>query len=336
MLTVTPTPTNGWRDCVTDMVKQLIDGYDALLLDLDGVVYAGGHALPHAPEMLDLARNTVRLAFVTNNASRTPQQVADMLSTMGIHAIPEDVVTSAQAGSRLLVERGHQPGSSVLVVGGDGLRAAVSDRGFDIVSDAADRPVAVIQGFSPDVDWRALAEATFALRAGADYVATNTDLTIPTGRGIAPGNGLLVQAVATASGVTPVVAGKPETPLMVESVQRVRATRPLVVGDRLDTDIAGAVRAGIDSVLVFTGVTDVAGLIAAAPDMRPTYVAADLRGLFAAPVQLAAPDSGALEGSPTEQWLRTVARTCAQSWDAWPVDDETLAETVASIGRLPE
>lgn len=326
------------------MTTTLLAAHDALLLDLDGVVYAGPSALPHAVDALALARGSgVHLAFVTNNASRTPAQVADTLSGMGVPAQPRDVVTSAQAAGRVLAEL-LPAGAAVLVVGGEGLLEAVTDRGFEVVSAAADRPQAVVQGFSPDVGWRQLAEATFALRAGAVYVASNTDLTIPTAQGIGPGNGLLVHAVRTASGVEPVVAGKPETPLMAESVERVAAARPLVVGDRLDTDIAGANRAGIPSLLVLTGVTDVRGLLSARGEERPSYVGLDLRALLQPGVPLSGPSAEAASGQPEDTaaasdpaqvWLADLARTARELWASADAQTEPGDEAVGSaVSRL--
>jgi len=259
----------------------LVAGHDALLLDLDGVIYRGAVAVPHAVSVLTQVQEEfgVRLAYVTNNASRTPEAVAEMLCGFGLSARPRDVVTSAQAGARVLADR-VAPGARVLVVGGEGLRQAVQERGFVVVGTAEEKPDAVIQGFSPEVGWREMAEATHALRGGADYVATNTDLTIPTSAGIAPGNGLLVGVVRQASGVAPQVAGKPETPLMTESVERVGAARPLVVGDRLDTDIEGANRAGLPSLLVLTGVSTLDDVASAPPIQSPTYIGKDMRALL--------------------------------------------------------
>lgn len=309
------------------MTTALLAQHDALLLDLDGVVYAGTSALPHAVDALAQARLAgVHLAFVTNNASRTPAQVADMLSSMGVPAAPRDVVTSAQAAARVLAEM-LPTGASVLVVGGDGLLEAVTERSFAVVTSAAERPQAVVQGFSPDVGWRQLAEATYALHAGAVYVASNTDLTIPTAQGIGPGNGLLVHAVRTASGVVPVVAGKPETPLMAESVERVSASLPLVVGDRLDTDIAGANRAGIPSLLVLTGVTDVRGLFAAIPEERPTFVGLDLRALLRPGIAFAGSAPQPTD-DPIDAWLADVART---AWDIWDAADRIGDPDLARI-----
>lgn len=262
--------------------RPLAQAYDCAVLDLDGVVYLGESAIPQVPERLDAARESgMTLAFVTNNASRSPGTVAEHLRTLGVQADDADVVTSAQAAAREVATR-VPPGSRVLVVGGEGLHLALRERDLVPVSTCDEAPVAVVQGYGPDVGWHQLAEATFAVRAGALWVASNLDLTVPTARGIAPGNGTLVAAVGTALGRSPdVVAGKPYRPLFDETARRVGCTRPLVVGDRLDTDIAGAVGWGADSLLVMTGVTDVGALAAARPQERPTYVGWTLSALLA-------------------------------------------------------
>jgi glycerol-1-phosphatase len=261
--------------------QRLSEHYDAALLDLDGVVYLGGTPIAGAADALDdAAKGGMRLAFVTNNASRTPSAIAAQLRGMGIAATATDVVTSAQAAAHLIADR-FPAGSPVLVVGGMGLRLAVRDRGLRPVSVAAEHPVAVVQGYARDISYGLLAEGALAIRAGAWYVASNADATLPTTRGLQPGNGSLLQVLVTATGQQPVVAGKPEPPLHAESVERVGARRPLVVGDRLDTDIEGAIKGGADSLLVLTGVTSPADLLLAPPDRRPTYVAADLSGLNA-------------------------------------------------------
>jgi len=254
----------------------LVEQCDAVLFDLDGVLYVGASAVEGARDVVAaVVAAGVSIAFVTNNASRTPTAVAEHLRSLGIPARPEDVVTSAQATATVLAAT-VPPGSRVLVVGGDGLWVALQERGLKPVSSLAERPAAVAQGFAPDVGWRMLAEGTAAVRDGLPWVASNLDLTIPTHLGISPGNGTLVQVIASASGRRPVVAGKPETPLHLESVQRVSSRRPLVVGDRLDTDIEGANRAGVPSLLVLTGVTTADDLLQAPPQHRPTYLAEGL------------------------------------------------------------
>jgi glycerol-1-phosphatase len=234
----------------------------------------------HAPPAVaEAARAGMRLAYVTNNASRRPTEVAEHLRRLGYDADPESVVTSAQAAARVLAER-LAPGASVLVVGSDGMREEVRAVGLTVVDSADDEPDAVVQGHSPDTGWAQLVEACLAIDRGALWVASNTDLTLPTPRGRAPGNGALVEAVAAATRQRPVVAGKPEPALHAESVERTSARSPIVVGDRLDTDVEGAVRAGCASLLVLTGVTDLGELLEAAPGRRPSFVGADLRSLL--------------------------------------------------------
>ncbi|QEO09901.1 HAD-IIA family hydrolase [Protaetiibacter larvae] len=258
-----------------------LDGVDVVLADLDGVVYAGENAIPHAVESLVAAGETRRVGYITNNASRTPQSVAAQLQSFGLPTVPDDIVSSPQAAVRLLVDL-VPAGSTILVVGGEGLVVEVEGAGFRVTRSARDAPAAVVQGFAPQVAWTDLAEAAFALQGGESgipWVATNTDWTLPQARGTAPGNGTLVSAVHTAVGRLPIVAGKPERAIFDAAVSRFGARNPLFIGDRLDTDIVGAVRAGIASVLVLTGIDGPKQLLAAAADSRPSFILDDLRGL---------------------------------------------------------
>ena len=259
-----------------------LEGVDLVLADLDGVVYKGEDAIPYAVESLNRAAETVRVGYITNNASRTDASVAEHLSGLGLSVRPSDVVTSPQAAVRLLTA--HVPaGSTILVIGGDGLVDEVQKGGFTVTRSADDEPAAVIQGFSPEVSWTHLAEAAFALQDRSEsqrpWIATNTDWTIPVARGIAPGNGTLVSAVHTAAGRLPLVAGKPEVAIFEEAVARFSAEKALFIGDRLDTDVLGANRAGIASALVLTGIDRAKQLIAADADSRPAYILGDLREL---------------------------------------------------------
>jgi glycerol-1-phosphatase len=273
---MTPTPQQGLRGST----EPLDTAYDVALLDLDGTVYVSGAAIPGAAEALRKADAAgMRLAYVTNNASRTPAAIAALLTSLGIPAAARDVVTSAQAAARMLAER-VPTGAPVLVVGGSGLRVALRERGLRPVSTAAEQPRAVAQGYSPDISYSLLEQGGLAVAAGALFVASNADLTLPTRHGAAPGNGSYIRVIATATGVEPLVAGKPEPPLHHESVLRTGAKHPLVVGDRLDTDIESAQRVGADSLLVLTGVTSPAQAILAPPMQRPTYLAEDLAGLL--------------------------------------------------------
>ena len=252
--------------------------YDLAMLDLDGVVYVGRDAVPGAAEHLRATRATgMRIAFITNNAARPPEAVSAHLNELGVPAEAEDVVTSAQAAAHLLQER-YGEGARVVLLGGPGLEAALVEVGLVPVS-ADDDATAVVSGYGPDVLWRDIMRVAVRVRDGLPWLASNADLTIPTGFGVAPGHGVLVETLARFTGVTPVVAGKPERPLLDETVRRVGGERPLMVGDRLDTDIEGAHNAGLDSLLVMTGVTGLAELVAAPRAQRPTYLSADLGGL---------------------------------------------------------
>ena len=278
--------------------------YDVALLDLDGVVYIGGKAIPGASQALRKASGEgMRLAYVTNNAFRTPAAVAQILTGLGVAATADDVVTSAQAAARLLAER-LPAGSPVLVVGGTGLRIAVRERGLRPVSTAADQPAAVVQGYAPGIDYPLLAEGGLAVAAGALFVGSNGDLTLPGPHGLQPGNGSMLKVISTATGREPLIAGKPEPPLHTESVIRTGARHPLVVGDRLDTDIEAASRVGADSLLVLTGVTGPAEAVLAPPHQRPTYLAEDLSGLVEPQPAVTAEAAGFACGGWTARWER--------------------------------
>jgi HAD superfamily hydrolase (TIGR01450 family) len=262
---------------------RLVDQYDLIILDLDGVVFLIDRPIPGAVEAIaKLRADGVPVVFVTNNASRRAAEVADLLSGMGVAARADEVLTSAGAAAGVLAER-FDGGEPILVIGAAALREEVSDVGLRVVDSADDIPVAVVQGYGPQVGWAQLAEAALSVHAGAYWVATNVDRTLPSSRGPLPGNGSLVAAVATAVGRQPdLVVGKPEPSLFVTAARQAGASKPLVVGDRLDTDIAGAHRAGMASLLVLSGVSDMAELSTVSDDARPTYVTEDLSGLFGA------------------------------------------------------
>jgi HAD superfamily hydrolase (TIGR01450 family) len=297
--------------------------YDLAALDLDGVVYVGEHAVPGAVDGLRAARSHgMHLAFITNNASRPPGQVAEHLRELGVDAVEGDVVTSAQAAARLVAR--HVPaGSRVYVIGGPGLHEALRELDLEPVVDLEDDPVAVVQGYGPDMPWRQVIDGAILVKEGLPWVASNMDLTVPTPRGPGPGNGALVDLVARYAGRRPLVAGKPERPLFEETLTRVGGERPLVVGDRLDTDIEGARNVGWDSLLVMTGVTTIRDLASLTRPARPTYLGADL-GCLALPVPPVSTEDGrsrsgrwtarvvdgrlAVEGEGTpHDWWRAVA-----------------------------
>ncbi|MEX5296827.1 HAD-IIA family hydrolase [Kocuria sp. CPCC 205268] len=263
------------------MAERLIDRFDAVLSDLDGVVYAGPHAIPGAPEALRrISADGVPVVFVTNNASRSVATVAEHLTDLGVPTGPEGVVSAAQAGAELLAQR-VPSGTRVLVTGSRALADVVADAGLVPVRAQSEEPRAVIQGFDPGLGWAELAEAAYTL-ADPDvlWVATNTDRTIPQARGLAPGNGTLVAAVAATTARPPLVAGKPEAPIFRTAAERAGSTRPVVLGDRLDTDIRGGNAAGFSTVAVLTGVDTVHTILAACTAERPDHVVETLEALF--------------------------------------------------------
>lgn len=323
------------------MTKALLSSFDALFADLDGVVYAGPHAIPGAPEALQgLEAAGVKLAYITNNASRSSATVAEHLRELGAPATSENVFGSAQAGAELLA--GLVPaGSTVLVTGSATLTEQVRAQGLVPVASAEDKPAAVIQGFDPGLGWKDLAEAAFAITAGAVWVATNTDLTIPQARGIAPGNGTLVAAVAAATGKTPVVAGKPEAPLFTTAARHLGVERPLVIGDRLDTDILGGTNAGYATALVLTGVDSPASAMAAPSSMRPDFLVPSLAALYEPYPEVEPLDGGFRCGAASAQVSGGEVRidsaegdldgwraACAAWWAAHPDAAEPTAPTV--------
>jgi glycerol 3-phosphatase-2 len=232
----------------------LADPYDAILLDLDGVLYRWPEPIAGSPEAVERLRAAgKRIAFVTNNSSRTPEQVAERLGSLGIRAEPAEIVTSALATATLLADRGTR---SVFVIGEGGLRTALVEAGIDLV-DASDGVVdAVVVGFDRTADYTRLKDGAVLVERGASLVASNADPSFPVPGGEAwPGAGALLAAIETTTGRRGEVVGKPEAPLLLRALDQAGGGRPLFVGDRLDTDIAGAARLGWDSALVLTGST---------------------------------------------------------------------------------
>ena len=258
----------------------LIDGYDVAMFDLDGVVYLGPEPVAGAVEgVTALQSRGVRTIYVTNNAARPAQKVADQLVGMGFRAGVDDLVTSAQAATGLM-RRELPAGARVLVAGTQNLADHMTEAGFEVVSLASESPDAVVQGYDPQMTWPRLDEAAIAVQNGARWYACNTDTTRPTERGQVPGAGVAVYAVQVTTRVQPTVTGKPFRPLMEEALRRTGARNPIFIGDRLDTDIAGACTVGIDSCLVFTGVHGKLDLVEAAEGFRPTSIAWDIPGLL--------------------------------------------------------
>ena len=262
------------------MAAKIFDQFETLLLDLDGVIYEGNNKIVDAVESITtLSETGIKVGYVTNNSSRKPETIADQLRGFGLTLSAEKIISSAQAGVELL-ERMIPAGSKVLVVGGEGLRFEVVNAGFELVKLSDDMPAAVIQGFAPDVGWNDLAEASYSIQGGAKWVATNQDWTIPREKGLAPGNGTLVSAVHTAVGQLPVVAGKPERAIFETAMRKFATKSAIYVGDRLDTDVVGANKAGLGSGLVMTGVTTRKELLAAKADSRPKFILGTLKDLL--------------------------------------------------------
>jgi glycerol-1-phosphatase len=260
-----------------------------VIFDLDGVIYRGADLVPGAERLVSwLHGRGVAVRFATNNSTATRQAYAERLGAMGIPAASEEIVTSASATVEHL--RRHAPEiHSVLGIGADGMRDELVGAGLEVVmaGDVAraaraggplDRSFdAVVVGLDPALDYGRLASGMAAVAAGARLIATNADARYPTPAGFLPGAGAIVAALATATGTTPEVIGKPAPAMFTATLEAcgVPAGEAVVVGDNPDADIAGANRAGLSSILVLTGVADPAVVAALDGERSPTAVAAD-------------------------------------------------------------
>jgi HAD superfamily hydrolase (TIGR01457 family) len=257
----------------------LAERYDCILFDLDGVLYRGEETIPAAPPTMARLREVgVPVVFLTNNSSRTPRQVADKLASHGIEADPDEVVTSALATAQMLAERG---GGRAFVIGMDGVREALADAGIQIVDGEPDSADLVVVGFDANATYGSLKTASLLVERGARLVATNADASFPAADGLWPGAGALLATITTTTGADAEIVGKPFSPLFEFGLRRCGGDRPLVVGDRLDTDIQGAIDLGWDTMLVLTGVSTRAD--AEAAGIRPTVIANDVSALLAEP-----------------------------------------------------
>jgi 4-nitrophenyl phosphatase len=318
----------------------LVDGYAGILLDLDGVLYRGDDAVPGAPETVEELRGRGRrVGFLTNNSARTPRQVADRLSGMGIAAAADEVVTSAQATAVLLHREatGRTEGATAFVIGKDGIREALTDAGVRILDGDAERATYVVIGWDSDVSYDSLRRASVLVGAGAQLVATNADASYPAPGGeLWPGAGAILAAVETATGVRATVAGKPYRPLFETAMERLGTTDVLMVGDRIETDVLGAADAGIDSALVLSGVSTASDLLD--HDVLPVAVLRDVRGLLdeaaPAPVRPAAEaDRHQLQALTAE--LGDVAEWSPDgTWIAGDLDATASAEVRGADGYL--
>ena len=309
-------------------MKTLAQEHDCLLIDLDGTVFRGASPTDGAVRSLEEVHGCK--LFVTNNASRSADQVASHLRDLGFTATGADVVTSAQSAAHLLAGQ-LAPESAVLIVGTDALANEIATVGLRPVRRYDDDPVAVVQGLSTTIGWPDLAEAALAIRAGAMWVAANVDPTLPTERGLLPGNGSLVAALRAATGAEPQVAGKPAPQLFQDAVARGDFRASLVIGDRLDTDIEGANAAELPSLMVLTGVNTARDAVYADPVRRPTYIGHDLRSLHE--------DGAVLAVRPQPAW-RVDVRDRALTVSANGADDGdglAIVRAVASaVWGLPD
>lgn len=311
----------------------VLDLYDSLLFDLDGTVWEGGRLLPHAAELINTT--TLPVMYITNNASRHPRAVADMLTTMSIPTAEQQVLTSAQAAI-LMAAQHLNPGDSIYVVGTDSFKDLVREAGFNVATSADENPKAVLHGHNPETGWAQLSEAALAIQRGARYFASNLDSTLPMERGFMVGNGSMVQAVIHATGVSPSSAGKPAAAMFHTAAGALNSVKPLAVGDRLDTDIAGGVAAGYDTFHLLTGVSKHWSLVHAPCEHRPTYIAENLADIHAEPTQLSPSAqgefhahrngdtitlSGGTDDSTSTHALRTVL---AQAWTQPEAFDGTI------------
>ena len=323
----------------------LAANHDGLLLDLDGTVWSGGVAIEHAVEAINASG--LPAMYVTNNASRSAKDVAEMLRAIDLDAAEGDVLTSAMAAVRM-AERYLEKGDAVYVVGAPSLRQLVQEAGYRIVDSADDAPKVVLHGHNPDTGWRQLSEAALSLQRGAKYLATNLDTSLPMERGFMVGNGSMVAAVTSATGVVPEAAGKPEPAMFTQAAKLRGMQTPLAVGDRLDTDIAGGVAAGMPALHVLTGVSGPYALLRAPKEHRPTYIAADMRGL-SEPAETLAPgaqegfaarfDGSAIAltgGNPGASGLAALRTALDVAWQQPEPPAEVRAESDAAEAALAE
>lgn len=325
-----PEPTN----------PRLIDGYDAALFDLDGVIYLGPLAVPGAAEtMAEVTGLGAAVMYVTNNAARAADTVVRQLQSLGFAAGLDNVLTSAQVAARGLAEV-LPAGAKVLVSGSASLAGLIAEAGLTPVASADDEPVAVLQGYDPVLGWPMLDEVCLSIARGAVWYATNDDASRPTERGLVPGAGAQIAAVAKAIGGSPTTFGKPHRPMMAEAIRRTGAKRPLFVGDRIDTDIVGANNASMDSLMVFSGAHGKHELVACGPGERPTHIGADVSALLrprreaTLAFELATCNGQRAEQRDSQIVLATSPRSVEEQFDAlWAV--AALAWSAAYLDPSP-
>jgi 4-nitrophenyl phosphatase len=270
-------------ESVRERLPGLANRFDTFVFDLDGVVYRGKHPLPHATEVLNLLQDSGRqVFFLTNNSGATRQQYAEKLQAMGIEAQPDQFITSAWA-TALYLQRALNPGARLFVVGEPGLRQELCAAGFEVVDSVEPEiPEAVVVGIDRAFSYERLAQAQYAILNGARFIATNADATYPAEDRLLPGAGTMVAAIATATGHKPRIIGKPNPQILQPYIERgqIQSERTLLVGDRLDTDIALANLLHIPCALVLTGVSTREDVACAPLEQLPQWVLNDLSELL--------------------------------------------------------
>ncbi|HXF86280.1 MAG TPA: HAD-IIA family hydrolase [Anaerolineales bacterium] len=230
----------------------------ALILDMDGVLWKSDAPIGDLPSIFKRMRaRGLKFVFATNNGTKTPEEYQQKLATLGVEVEPSQVVTSALTISFLLAQK-YPPGTKIFMIGENGIRKALEEKGFEVVSiENASDAQAVVMGIDREINFWKVAEATLLVRRGIPFYTTNTDRTFPTPRGEIPGSGAWVSVITTATGVQPIVAGKPFPYLMELALERLgtRKEETLVVGDRLETDIAAGQAVGCPTALVLSGVS---------------------------------------------------------------------------------
>ncbi|MES1040297.1 TIGR01457 family HAD-type hydrolase [Peribacillus simplex] len=227
--------------------------YKGYLIDLDGTMYRGTEQIAEAAGFInDLRKRDIPYLFVTNNSSRTPAQVADKLRSIGISTEDEQVFTTSMATANYIAEQ--KKDASVYVVGEEGIIEALKEKGMKLVEE---HPDFLVMGIDRGINYEKLSKACLAVRNGAVFISTNGDIAIPTEQGLLPGNGSLTSVVSVSTQVQPIFIGKPES-VIVDQALRVLGVpkeETIMVGDNYDTDILAGINAGIDTLLVHTGVT---------------------------------------------------------------------------------
>ncbi|WP_394234506.1 TIGR01457 family HAD-type hydrolase [Niallia oryzisoli] len=242
--------------------------YKGYLIDLDGTMYRGTEVIQEAADFVNhLNERGLPYLFVTNNSSRTPAQVAEKLRDFGVKATEEQVFTTSLATANYIYEQ--KKDASVYVIGEEGLMTAIKEKGFTFTNDQADY---VVMGIDRDISYEKLAVACLAVRNGAVFISTNADIALPTERGLLPGNGSITSVVSVSTQTQPIFIGKPESIIMEQALKVIGTNKEetLMVGDYYDTDIMAGMNAGIDTLLVHTGVTTKELL--KGYEKQPTYV----------------------------------------------------------------